>query len=909
MKKNLFFVLIVSLLLLVSCSGNGSDKDQGPGTDYTVGIIADVHNGAGKFNTALENIINHAGGLEELDGVVLVGDILYTSETATPNYDFLTSSEKFNEIKDAGKLMYTMGNHEYPLNATLSKAPEKVEAAQALFTEKTGEPLEEDTVIGGFHFITVSSADYSNALTLEQEQYIMDRANAALAESKSKPVFIFFHQTVDGTLNGSLNSDKQSTEFEEFIKNEPRFVVISAHTHYTLSDPHSIYQVPGGATFLYTSVVSTSVGQNMSYANVDHREYSSQGIMLSVNDKTNVVTLKRFYVDEKNPAFLEGGDWVFDIPAMIAESKKEEPSLDVYQYTNAREQLSMAPSFDAGCEISVTEISDTSVDFTFPNATPAKEDDNNYVGYYKIEIFNGVTGELLQSNKIISDFFILKKLDTVKHSFYGLPYCEKWKISVTPVSTWYVEGEPITLEAVPPKPEFEPIDVDEGAVYEAPIKDMTAVGISGHYTKAEDSITIRAAGSATVRYNFETEKAGTYRLVITASADKGTEATVSVTHRTDEGDVVIYESARKFGTGSIDTPKEFITCDFEAPEKGTYIVKLKKSNTETPLRIYGMKLLRHSQGVVYDLIGGEPEKKSAGGMLITPNSIIPWNNPKNITRAELAWASDRMGERLSTLQKACEEVGGKLMYVGIPEQHSMLREDYPEGYEDDGEYLDMIEEEFFRELDERGIMYIDMMPIFKTENYRSYYSPYDHHYTLDGAIRTYQEIKKKLEGLGLAQGMLNVEDFTRITLENPFMGSRARSVKSAYYLTSTISRLEPKVPVEFERYQSGVKYNWIDFKPAKTTTEIGYYLYMGGDNAETLVKTNRPELPDIMIIGDSFTNPLESMLYTGFDSMLSVDLRHNEKSVYDYIKEFEPDIVLVIRDDTCYLSFDGNGNY
>lgn len=296
-------------------------------------------------------------------------------------------------------------------------------------------------------------------------------------------------------------------------------------------------------------------------------------------------------------------------------------------------------------------------------------------------------------------------------------------------------------------------------------------------------------------------------------------------------------------------------------------------------------------------------------MLITPNSILPYNNRKTITREEIAWASDRMGERLAALESAIEDIGGKLVYVGVPEQHSMLREDYPEGYENDGEYLDMIEEEFFRELDERGIMYIDMMPIFKTEDYRSYYSPYDHHYTLDGAMRTYQEIKKKLEAQGLASGMLDIEDFTRITLENPFIGSRARAVKSVCYPTSTISRLEPITPIEFERYQSGVKYAWIDFKPKKTDSEIGYYLYMGGDNAETVVKTNRDELPDIMIIGDSFTNPLESLLYTGFDTMVSVDLRHNEKSVYDYIKEYEPDIVLIVRDDTCYLSFDGNGKY
>ncbi len=569
------------------------NTDTNGGTEYTVGIIADVHNGSGKFNTALTNIIDHAGGLEELDGVALIGDIIYTSETATPNYSFLTQSAPFNKIKDAGKLMYAMGNHEYPLNASLAKAPEKVKQAQELFTKNTGEPLQDDTVIGGFHFITVSSYDYTNALNAEQEKYIMEHIKAALDEHDTKPVFLFLHQTVDGTLNGSLKANLQSTEFEEFVKNEPRLVVISGHTHYTLSDPHSIYQVPGGATFLYTSVVSTSVGQSMAYTSIPHREYSSQGIMLSVNDKTNVVTLKRFYVDPDNPAFLEGGNWTFDIPAMIKESGKTNPSLDVYKYTNEREKLSMAPAFDAECKISVNDITDSSVEFSFPNATPAKQDDNNFVGYYKIEIFNGVTGELIRCDKIISDFFILKKLDSTSYSFYSVPYAEKWKISVTPVSTWYVEGKPLTLEITPPKPQFEAVDLDESSILEAHVSDIKIVSSTGHYSTTNDYINIVAAGSATLRHNFEITKAGTYRLFFTVAADKGVETTVSVTHRTDAGDTVIYEAEKKFGTSSISKPMEVIVCDFEAKEAGTYIVKLKKSKTEVHLRVHSIKIGCH----------------------------------------------------------------------------------------------------------------------------------------------------------------------------------------------------------------------------------------------------------------------------------------------------------------------------
>lgn len=563
------------------------------GTDYTVGIIADVHNGAAKFNTALTNIIDHAGGIEALDGVALVGDIIYTAESATPNYDFVTNSAPFNKIKDANKLMYVMGNHEYPLNATLGRAPEKAEKAKALFTEKTGEPLQDDTVIGGFHFITVSSHDYSNKLNAEQEKYATEHIKAALAEDDTKPVFFILHQTIDGTLNGSLKANLQSTEFEEFVKKEPRLIVISGHTHYTLSDPHSIYQVPGGATFLYTSVVSTSVGQSMAYATVSHREYSSQGIMLSVNDETNVVTLKRFYVDPENPAFLEGGDWTFDIPAMIDESRKSEPSLDVYKYTNARAELSEAPHFDEKCQITVSDITDTSIEFTFPNATPAKENDDNYVGYYKIELLNGTNGEVYRSDKIISDFFILKKSETNYHSFYNLPYSEKWVLKITPVSTWYVEGEPLTLELTPPKPEFESVPLDETAILEADAKDIKVVSSKGHYVTSDEYINVYASGTATLRYNYEIEKSGTYRVIINAAAEKGVETTVSVTKRTDAGDTVIYEAKRKFGTSSASEPMSFTVCDFEAEEGATYIVKIKKNKTDVALRIYTMTVARH----------------------------------------------------------------------------------------------------------------------------------------------------------------------------------------------------------------------------------------------------------------------------------------------------------------------------
>ena len=97
--------------------------------------------------------------------------------------------------------------------------------------------------------------------------------------------------------------------------------------------------------------------------------------------------------------------------------------------------------------------------------------------------------------------------------------------------------------------------------------------------------------------------------------------------------------------------------------------------------------------------------------------------------------------------------------------------------------------------------------------------------------------------------------------------------------------------------------------PANGAEEVLYSLYMGGDVGETVIRTNRPKLPSILIYGDSFTNPVECLAYYSFDEMRSLDLRHyREMSLADYIRLHQPDIVVGIRDYEVLLSTDCNGS-
>ena len=82
-----------------------------------------------------------------------------------------------------------------------------------------------------------------------------------------------------------------------------------------------------------------------------------------------------------------------------------------------------------------------------------------------------------------------------------------------------------------------------------------------------------------------------------------------------------------------------------------------------------------------------------------------------------------------------------------------------------------------------------------------------------------------------------------------------------------------------------------------------YTLYMGGDVAETIIRTDRPDLPSALIFGESYTNALETVLWTAFDETRSLDLRYyTGSSLEEYLETWQPDVVICLRDDSSYLN-------
>jgi len=273
---------------------------------------------------------------------------------------------------------------------------------------------------------------------------------------------------------------------------------------------------------------------------------------------------------------------------------------------------------------------------------------------------------------------------------------------------------------------------------------------------------------------------------------------------------------------------------------------------------------------------------------------------------------EAMSRQLKELQDKLAQYGGSFYFAGIPSQASYHREDYPKHLQSLNEFMGKTEKLFFDKLDKLGVSYINMNTIFRRNAEAEYFYKTDHHFNLEGAYTTYYEIIKNIrQGSGeIIAPPLEKSELDIITLPNPFGGSRNRQI---YYMQPTEEHIQlayPKHKTAYEKYVNGKADNTLYYIKDDTSAMITYSVYMGGDWAETLIKTNNDKLPNLLVFGDSFTNAIEPLLFQHFNETRILDLRYYTKmSLYEYIDKYKPDVVLMVRDDLNYGSLEGNGGF
>lgn len=319
-------------------------------------------------------------------------------------------------------------------------------------------------------------------------------------------------------------------------------------------------------------------------------------------------------------------------------------------------------------------------------------------------------------------------------------------------------------------------------------------------------------------------------------------------------------------------------------------------------------LLTMSTWLDYSLAGKEVvnEQVIAGDVLVPYQGFSKWD------LGYIKEQSQDMGDRLQRLNSQITGYGGYFLYVGIPEQFSYFRDRYPAHMDSRDWVLEPIREEFTAALAERSVPFLDAGLVYDALGRPDeFYSKIDHHYTYAGMLAAYEATMERINAdTGLGLNYVKENDLTLISLPNPYLGSRSRRLCGLWESDEAVVIGEMKTPIPFTRTDNGELISSALYTlPATETEPIGFTTYMGGDISETIIRTDRPELPNALIFGDSFTDPFETVFWTGFNETRSLDLRgYTAKTLEEYIAEYKPDVVICIRDDTMYTSTEGNGN-
>ncbi|MEH6944296.1 metallophosphoesterase [Bacillus sp. JJ722] len=212
---------------------------KGNKPDLVFPVISDVHINSGN-NKTLEKFITTLEQLNQVaptqDAFVVVGDL--TDYGVTSEYDkFMTAYNARKQAKATS--MFAIGNHDYWNGLSVADAQER-------FKEKTGmESIYYHKVIKGYHFIVLGTEDGKTEGTFSAKQiaWLDEQLKLANDDDRKKPIFVFHHQPIKGTIYGSEWGFSENRDlFYNTFKKYPQVISFSGHTHYPLDDPRIIHQ-------------------------------------------------------------------------------------------------------------------------------------------------------------------------------------------------------------------------------------------------------------------------------------------------------------------------------------------------------------------------------------------------------------------------------------------------------------------------------------------------------------------------------------------------------------------------------------------------------------------------------------------------------------------------------------------
>lgn len=314
--------------------------------------------------------------------------------------------------------------------AVVSKAHDSYQfhnRTPGIFTSMTGQETDFHRVIKGFHFIGISRSDTLKHYTADQVKWLDENIAAAVKADPEKPVFVFQHEHVEGTVYGSSKTDGWGLDvFTQVLEKYPQVVHISGHSHFPANDPRAVWQGSftaindGGLAYFELAVD----GKNGQFP--EEKDRMTQALIIEV-DADNRVLVKVLDVAEGKIM----REFLID---NITEENKTKYSFET------RKEAASAPVFSQGAALQY-EKKDGKYYITVPQATVSED---NEVFVYRMTVLNE-KGKTVREEWAFSDYFFSDKPDSI--TFDGFMTLRKhFTVRVCAEDVWGNRSEPLEIK-------------------------------------------------------------------------------------------------------------------------------------------------------------------------------------------------------------------------------------------------------------------------------------------------------------------------------------------------------------------------------------------------------------------------------------------------------------------------------
>ena len=283
-----------------------------------------------------------------IDALFVIGDFADSGSEAEMRM-FKSSLSKV--VRPETKTVLTMASHEYRTDGE--------ENALKRFDAIFGQAPDLHSVICGFHFISITT-ERGCRIGERKQAWLRQALSEAAAENAKKPIFVFQHPHLSGTVYGSINWGED--DINAILMDYPQVIDFSGHSHAPVNDPRSIHQrfftSVGTGSFSYfeldefdavTGTVPPDAGECAQFLIVE--VYEDHSVRILPYD----ILTDRFF----SPAYEIKTPW--------------EP--DSFIYTDDRYLHAAAPSFKPEAKPEAC-VSNGNVRINFPQAEGAERPDS-----------------------------------------------------------------------------------------------------------------------------------------------------------------------------------------------------------------------------------------------------------------------------------------------------------------------------------------------------------------------------------------------------------------------------------------------------------------------------------------------------------------------------------------------------